>query len=189
MSRRRRRPASEGAIASVEGGAVTSERLLAAARREGHDASPLVLSLLAQSLPSTSDLARVYATSGGVPRLDSSFIKVSPKAARLIDAKILREHGCLPVAIMDGLCILAVMAGRAEDAVRVVRAALQRDVLPVVADPGTLREALSRLAAPPPGVRLGIMRRRESPTQSRFRSLVIGGEALDATRLADGEVR
>ena len=48
MSRRRRRAASEGAIASVEGGAVTSERLLAAARREGRDASPLVLSLLAQ---------------------------------------------------------------------------------------------------------------------------------------------
>ena len=186
---RRRRGASEGAIASVEGGAVTSERLLAAARREGRDASPLVRSLLAQSIPSAHDLARVYGASGGVARLDSSFIRISPKAARLIDPKVLREHGCLPVVIMDGLCILAVMEGQAEGAVRAVRAALQRDVLPVVAEPATLRDALSRLVAPPPGVRLGIVRRRESPTRSRFRSLVIGGEALDATGPVRGEAQ
>ena len=42
MSRRSRRIASEGALASVAGGAVTSDRLADAARREGHDQAPLV---------------------------------------------------------------------------------------------------------------------------------------------------
>ena len=97
-----RRPAPEGAVASVAGGAVTSEQLVEAARGDGCDGSPLIRSLLAQSLPSKSDLARVYGKSGGIPRLDASFLAVSPKAVRLIDPRILREHGCLPVEILDG---------------------------------------------------------------------------------------
>jgi hypothetical protein len=188
MKRRRRTPeASEGAIASVAGGAVTCERLVEAAHHEGRGGSPLIRSLLAQSLPSTQDLAKVYGTGGGVPRIDPSFVRVSPKAARLIDSVVLRRHCCLPVEILEDVCVLAVTEARARAAVSAVRSALRRDVLPVIADEHALSTALRNLAAAPPGVRLGVVRSRGSPTQSRFRNLVVGGEVLDALRLPPDE--
>jgi hypothetical protein len=185
MSRRSRRIASEGALASVAGGAVTSDRLADAARREGHDQAPLVRSLLAQTIPAESDLARVYAASGGIPRIDTSLLRVSPKAARLLDVRLLRERECLPLAIFDECCILAVNERGARRAVEAVRTALRRDVLPVLADPSALRRALDRLGVSPPGVRLGVVRRKESATQTRFRSLVVGTEERHAVPIEE----
>jgi len=171
-----------GAIAAVLGGAVTRERLLQAASGEGRGGSPLVASLLAQSLPSIEDLARAY-REGGVLRLDSSFLKPAPKAGRLLDVAVLRRERCLPVEILDDLVILAVDPARAASAVETVRRTLERDVLPVLADPEAIDRALARLQAPPLAIRQGALPRRDSPAHARFRDLVVEDATLDALPL------
>ncbi|MHC4732326.1 MAG: hypothetical protein ACYS6Z_17295, partial [Planctomycetota bacterium] len=90
-------------MAAILGGAVTRERLLRAATREGRAGLPLIRSLLAQSLPTTADLARAYREAGGVLRLDDSFLSVASKAARLLDAELLRRERCVPIEILEEL--------------------------------------------------------------------------------------
>jgi hypothetical protein len=167
-------------MAAVLGGAVTRERLLRAASQEGHAGSPLIHSLLAQSLPTTADLARTYREAGGVLRLDRSFLTAAPKAARLLDADLMRRERCVPVEILEDLCILAVDAPRAAQAVAAVRAVLRRDVLPVVADPETLDLVLAGLSPPPMGIRQGPLPRKDSSVHERFRDLVLDDGVLDA---------
>ena len=183
MSRVRRPAPSEGALASIVGGAVTSERLTEAVRREGRGGSPLIRSLLAQSLPKNADLARVYSEIGGVPRLDPSFLIPASGTARRLDAELLRANDCLPVAILDDLCVLAVAERGARRAVQAVRTALQRDVLPVLADEGAIRDALRNLGGPPRASRIGAIPPRVSPAQSRFRELALRRDTLDALAL------
>jgi len=180
------RPASEGAVASVAGGAVTRERLLHAARRAGRRGSHLIRSLLAQPLPSMQDLARAYGADGGVLRLDPSFLQISPKATRLLDVRLLRAQRCVPVEILDDVCVLAVESGKAEQAVRAVRAVLHRDVLPVLTDASALQEALNRLGDAPRAVTVGGVRPKDSPVHTRFRELVIEAEPLYALPLLEG---
>ena len=169
---------AEPAVAAVLGGAVTRERLKTAAAQEGHVATPLVRSLLAQSLPAIDDLARAYGS--GVLRIDESFLKLSQKAARLLDPALLRRECCVPVEILHNLCILAVTPGRAQGAVTAVRAALQRDVLPVLADLRAVENVLDGLEAAPKACRLGPLPRRDSPVHARFRQIVLSDEVLDA---------
>jgi hypothetical protein len=172
--------ASELARGAVAGGAVTRERLQAAAKRDGRDASALVRSLLAQSVPAIADLARAYDASGGILRIDPSLLSVSPQACRLLDAETMRRERCVPVEILDDLCVLAVQAGRIGPAVEAVRLALRRDVLPVLADDDAIDAALRGLRPPAGAVRLAAVPRVESPIHARFRTLVIEDEALDA---------
>ena len=178
------RPAPECAVASVAGGAVTRERLQHAARAVGRGGSRLIKSLLAQSLPSTEDLARAYGADGGVLRLDASFLQPSSRATRFLDAKLMREHRCVPVEILDDVCVLAVEAGSAARAVRAVRTILQRDVLPVITETSAMQEALHRLGDAPRAVTLGGLRPKDSPVHARFRELVIEAEPLEALPLA-----
>ena len=186
MSRRRRAQAPKGALASVAGGSVTSERLADAARREGRDGSPLVRSLLAQSLPSDADLARVYTAAGGIPRLDSSFLALAPGAVRLLDGELMRSLRCVPILIMDDLCVLAVGEHNAQEAVQKVRAALMRDVLPVLVDVQAAQSVLQCMSAPLRAVPGGGVRRRGSPVQSHFQRFVLGGESLDPLPVMEG---
>lgn len=176
-----RRPEPECAVAAVVGGAVTRERLFDCASREGFGASPLVQTLLAQSLPTISDLAQAYS----VIRLDSSFLTPSPKTARLLDVSMLRRERCVPVEILDEICVLAVQKGRVESAVRAVRASLRRDVLPVLADRHALDTALDAISGPPRGIRQGSALRRDSPVHSRFRTLVLEDTALNGLSLEE----
>ena len=168
------------ATAAVMGGAVTRERLAKAASDEGRAASPLVASLLAQSLPSINDLARAYREAGGVLRLDDSFLHAAPRTARLLDPALLRRERCLPVEILEDLVILAVDPARASQAVEAVREAIGRAVLPVVADPDAIDLALAGLSSPPAAIRYGPLPRRDSPAHSRFRNLVLEQAQLDA---------
>jgi len=174
------RPAGpEGATAAVLGGAVTRERVRAAAARDGRGGSPLVRSLLAQSLPSDADLARAF-SAGGPLRLDASLVEIAPLAMRLLDPRLLRRERCVPVEILDDLCVLAVEEGGAERAVQEVRAALRRDVLPVFAPADALARALERLSGSRAALRLGPARRHDSHIHARFRDLVLERTALDA---------
>ena len=188
MSARRRKSEPTAAMAAVLGGAVTRERLLGAASKEGHAGSPLIHSLLAQSLPSDVDLARAYREAGGVLRLDASFLAVAPKATRLLEAELLRRERCVPVAILADLCILAVDAPRAARAVAAVRAVLQRDVLPVIADAEAIDVVLAGLQPTTAAVRQGPLPRRDSSVHERFRNLVLEDSVLDALSVpgADG---
>ncbi len=189
MSRRRRTQAPKGALASVAGGAVTSERLARAAQREGRAGSPVVRSLLAQSLPCEADLARVYSAAGGIPRLDASFLTLAPGAVRWLDAQLLRTLRCVPIAIMEDLCVLAVSEHNALEAVRTVRAALKRDILPVLADSQAMQSVLQHMGAPPHAVSGGGVRRKTSPVQAHFQHFVLGGESLDPLPLPRVEGR
>jgi len=170
-----------GALAAVLGGAVTRERLQRAAAREGRSGTALVRTLLAQALPTIEDIARAYREVGGSLRLDPSFLRMAPRAARLLDPDLLRRERCVPVELFEDLCILAVDPSKAATAAEAVRAALSRDVLPVVADPDTIDRALAELPPLPPAMRHGALPRRDSPVHARFRELVIddaGAEAL-----------
>lgn len=172
---------SIGALAAVLGGAVTREQLQKAATREGRADAALVQTLLAQALPTIEDLARAYREVGGSLRLDPSFLRMTPRAARLLDPELLRRERCVPVELFEDLCILAVDASKAATAAEAVRAALSRDVLPVVADPEVIDQVLAELPPLPQALRHGALPRRDSPVHSRFRELVIednGAEAL-----------
>jgi hypothetical protein len=171
-----------GALAAVLGGAVTRERLQRAAAREGRTDVPLIHSLLAQPLPGVEDLARAYRELGGL-RLDPSFLRMTPRAARLLDPELLRRERCVPVELFDDLCILAVEPTRAASAAEAVRAALARDVLPVVADPGAIDAILAELPPLPRAVRHGPLPRRDSPVHARFRELVLEDQGTDAVPL------
>ena len=175
---------SVGALAAVLGGAVTRERLQKAAAREGRSGTALVQTLLAQALPTVEDLARAYRELGGSLRLDPSFLRMTPRAARLLDPELLRRERCVPVELFEDLCILAVDPSKAASAAEAVRAALSRDVLPVVADPDTIDQVLAELPPLPPAVRHGALPRRDSPVHARFRELVIEDSGADALPLS-----
>lgn len=170
-----------GALAAVLGGAVTREQLQRAASREGRSGAAIVQTLLAQALPTIEDLARAYREIGGNLRLDPSFLRMAPRAARLLDPELLRRERCVPVELFEDLCILAVDPSKAASAAEAVRDVLSRDVLPVMADPDLIDKVLADLPALPPAVRQGALPRRDSPVHARFRELVIedmGGEAV-----------
>ena len=186
MSRRHRAyRAPEGALASVAGGAVTRERLLRTAQREGRGGSPIIRRLCSGGIPGAGDLARAYAVRGGAVRIDAGQLTVSPKAARLIDPALCADLRCVPVEILEDLCVLAVEPGSAERAVRTVRAALQRDVVPVMATPTALDRVLVRLEESPCALRLGALRSKDSPVHARFRALVLEGEVRDALKIPE----
>ncbi|MHC4930681.1 MAG: GspE/PulE/PilB domain-containing protein [Planctomycetota bacterium] len=186
MSRRlRRQRAAEDGLASVAGGAVTSDRLLHAARLKGRDATPLIQSLVGRSLPSAADLARAFVPRGGMTRLEPELVIPCRRAAQLIGEELLRRERCVPLDLLGDICILAVEAGRAETAVRAVRGAIQRDVLPVIAKASDLDQALEQLPAAPLALSLGPLRRKDSRVHERFRTLVMEREALDAISLGE----
>jgi len=174
-------PPPDTSLAALRGGWVTRERLESAAARAGRIAAPLVEELLAgQAPPSFADLARACADLCPPLRLDPERVGLSPKAARIIGMELLRRERCVPVEILDDICVLAVVEGSAERAVRAVREALHRDVLPVYTDASAIDRALDVLVTPRRAVRRGPLRRRDSAIHARFREIVIEGEVLDA---------
>ncbi len=176
---------SEASLAAVIGGAVTREQLLRSARIEGRGGSPLVRSLLAQSLPAVHDLALAYGAAGTTLRLDGTLLQVSPHATRLIDIDLMRHERCVPVEILDDLCILAVSAGRAARAAAAIREALQRDVLPVVANSDEIDALLANLQPSPSAVPCGPIPRRDSPVHTRFRELVLEDALVNAVSMPE----
>jgi len=163
------------------GGWVTRERLKAAAARAGRTAAPLVEALLdKQAPPSFADLARHCAPAITALRIDAASVVLAPKAARILDMEMLRRVRGVPVAVLDDLCVLAVVEGRAQTAVRAVKAALHRDVLPVYADASAVDQALDTLVSPRKATRRGPLRSHDSPVHARFRELVLEVEVLDA---------
>ena len=175
-------------LAAVLGGAVTKERLQEAAARAAKDGSPLVQSLLAQSLPTREELARAYGPSG-LLRLDPSFLRLSPSATRLIEPTLLRQERCVPIEILDDLCVLAVTGPRAAEAVQAVREALGREVLPVLAEPEAIDLVLAALQPSPAALHEGPLPRRDSPVHARFREIVIEGRAFDPLPMTTDRVK
>jgi len=175
--RARVRPAC---LAAVVGGAVTRDELRAAAGRASHAGSALMRSLLAQPLPSLTELAEAYAIAGADLRLDASFLKLTPKAAGLIDPELLRRERCLPVEIVEDICVLAVESTRARAAVEAVRAVLRRRILPVLADAEAIDRALNELKSAPAAAFQGPLPRKDSPIHARFRDLVLDDAVVDA---------
>ena len=173
----------DGARAFLHGGWVTRERLEASAARSGRGAAPLLSELLKdQSPPSFANLAEACQQALVPLRLDSAHVVLNPRAARLLDRELLRRERCVPVELFDDVCVLAVLEGHAERAVQSVRAALSRDVVPVLADAAAIDRALDTLATPRRAVRRGPLRRKDSPIHARFRELVIEQDVLEPIR-------
>ncbi|MCZ6788154.1 MAG: hypothetical protein O7E54_13415 [Planctomycetota bacterium] len=186
MTRKRHSGGLDGALAAVAGGAVTGERLLEQARREGRDRSPLVRRLVDKGVPSAGQIARCFVQNGSPSRVDRSLLVVSPKASRFLDPERMRSLRCLPLEFLDDICIVAVEAGHAHKAVATLRTVLRRDIVPVLASPGDLDAALRTLPASmrahphlPP-------RRTDSPLHERFRSLVLEGDELHGLPIEEG---
>ncbi|MFQ5844930.1 MAG: hypothetical protein ACE5JG_08080 [Planctomycetota bacterium] len=179
MSRARRRcEASSGAVASVLGGAVSREQLAAAAAREGQDGSRLVRTLIRRYLPSRAELARVYACRNAPPRVGSRGLEPAPQTNRLLDCNLLRQARCVPLLLLDEVCVLAVESGREAEAVAAVHAALRRSVVPVLADGPAIEDAIRRVPAPAAAEPRPLHARGPSPTWGRFEAQVIRGAVL-----------
>jgi len=180
MSRRRRNDGMDGALAAVKGGGVTSERLLESARRSGRDRSRLVRRLVEKHVPSAADVARAYLQRGGVPQVDRAMLHFLPKSARLLDLALMRELRCVPLEVFDDVCILGVVQGHAERAVREVRSLLRRDLYPVLLTPEDVDALLNGLPGPERARSNQSAARTPSPVHERFRSLVLARDVLDA---------
>lgn len=182
----------EASLSAVVGGAVTRERLLAAAAREGRDGDPLVRTLVRRYLPSHRDIARAYESRGGLFHLGPARLRVCPRAADLLDPELLRRLRCVPIEILADLCLLAVEESHALDAVRAVKEALGRDVLPLAAARQAIDAALELLpprgpaAEPAPqGFEATPTRRPRARIPERFERLVVLAEPLHALRTAE----
>ena len=186
MTRKRRSGGLDGALAAVAGGAVTGERLLERARREGRDLSPLVRKLVDKGVPSADQIARCFVQKGSPPRVDRSLLVVSPMASRFLDPERMRRLRCVPLEFLDDICIVAVEAGHAAKAVATLRTALRRDIVPVLASPGDIDAALRTLPASMRALRHLPPRRADSPLHERFRSLVFEGEELYGIPIDEG---
>jgi hypothetical protein len=182
----------EASLSAVVGGAVTRERLLDAAAREGRDGDPLVRTLIQRYLPSRRDFARAYETRGGLFHLGPARLRTSPRAASLLDSDLLRRYRCVPVEILADLCLLAVEEAHALEAVRAVKEALGRDVLPLAAARSAIDEALALLPSrtleaerAPPGPEPASARRPRARIAYRFERLAVLGEPLHALRIGE----
>ncbi|MEE8105309.1 MAG: hypothetical protein V3T86_07225 [Planctomycetota bacterium] len=170
----------DGALAAVKGGGITSERLLDAARRAGRDRSRLVRRLVERHVPSSADLARAYLQHGGVPKIDRAMLRFVPKSARLLDLALMRELRCVPLEVFDDVCVLGVVKGYAERAVREVRPLLKRDLYPVLLTSEDVDALLNGLPGPERARPNQAAGRTPSPVHERFRSLVLARDVLDA---------
>lgn len=179
-------------LSAVVGGAVTRERLLDAAAREGRDGDPLVRTLAQRYLPSRRDFARAYESRGGLFHLGPARLRVCPRAAYLLDPELLRRLRCVPVEILADLCLLAVEESYALEAVRAVKEALGRDVLPLAAARQAIDAALALLPPrgpaaelAPAGIEASGARRPRARIPERFERLVVLAEPLHALRIAE----
>ena len=177
MIEARRIPPSEDGLAAVAGGAVTRDRLEAAATAGGATASGLVQSLLAQALPRVEDLARVFSAWGSALRLDRHDLVPAPEALDQLGVDWMRRNDCIPVELLDGIAVLAVVPGSMEAAVREACRALSRAVVPVPVAGDILERALCALAH-------GADRRA---VFFRFRELAIEARALEPIPLGGAE--
>jgi hypothetical protein len=135
----RTRPSEDG-LAAVAGGAVTRDRLQEASERGA--SHPLVRSLIAQGLPRAEDLARVFSAWGSALRLESRFLRPDRFAMQRVGLDWMEETRCLPVLLLDGVAIAAVVAGSMESAAAHARERLGCDVIPVPVAAHELSEAI-----------------------------------------------
>ncbi len=110
-ARERRSPEREraGRIGQVlvAWGKLTREQLRAALDLEKTDHGRLGEILLSKNLVSGEDLARAVAEATGFEYVSLSEGSVDPAAVDLVDEKVLRKHGALPLRIEGGRLVLA----------------------------------------------------------------------------------
>lgn len=91
------------------------------------------------------DLAKARATYGGLPFFELADYPVDPKAVSLIAPAICRRHNMLPVEVRDdGVLLVATSDPENIFALDDARAASHMRVLPVVAEPSDLSQAINR---------------------------------------------
>jgi hypothetical protein len=135
----RTRPSEDG-LAAVAGGAVTRDRLQAASNDGASHA--LVRSLIAQGLPRAEDLARVFSAWGSALRLEPRFLRPDRVALQRVGLEWMDEQRCLPVLLLDGVAVVAVVSGTMETAATCARERLGCDVIPVPVAAHELSEAI-----------------------------------------------
>jgi len=137
----RTRPSEDG-LAAVAGGAVTRDRLQAVSNGTPGGPPALVRSLIAQGLPRAEDLARVFSAWGSALRLEPRFLRPDRAALQRLGLDWMEQERCLPVLLLDGVAIVAVVAGSMESAAARVRERLDCDVIPVPVASHDLLEAI-----------------------------------------------
>jgi len=100
---------------------------------------------VAQGKLSELDLAKARAMHGGLPFIELADYPVDPKAVALLPPAICRRHTILPVIVRDdGVLLVATSDPENVFALDDARAASHMRVLPVVAEPSDLRQAINR---------------------------------------------
>ena len=91
----------------VHRGSLTQEQLRAALDLEKNDRRRLGEVLLSQNLVSGEELARAAAEATGFEYVSLSDVSVDPAAVSLLEEKVLRKHGALPLKVEGGRLVLA----------------------------------------------------------------------------------
>ena len=112
--------------------------------RRGADEEASIRELLESGTVTTAQVARARAQANGVDFVELVDYPVDRAAVTMVPAAVCRRHSVLPIAVRDGLLLLAMADPGDVFAIDDVRAALKIGVEPVLADRADLRAALDR---------------------------------------------
>jgi type IV pilus assembly protein PilB len=112
--------------------------------RRGADEEASIRELLDSGTVTPAQVARARAQANGVDFVELVDYPVDRAAVTMVPAAICRRHSVLPIAVRDGLLLLAMADPGDVFAIDDVRAALKIGVEPVLADRADLRAALDR---------------------------------------------
>ncbi|WP_209561724.1 GspE/PulE family protein [Frigoribacterium sp. PvP032] len=112
--------------------------------RRGADEEASIRELLESGTVTPAQVARARAQANGVDFVELVDYPVDRAAVTMVPAAVCRRHSVLPIAVRDGLLLLAMADPGDVFAIDDVRAALRIGVEPVLADRADLQAALDR---------------------------------------------
>ncbi|WP_371741017.1 GspE/PulE family protein [Frigoribacterium sp. CFBP 13729] len=112
--------------------------------RRGADEEASIRELLESGTVTSAQVARARAQANGVDFVELVDYPVDRAAVTMVPAAVCRRHSVLPIAVRDGLLLLAMADPGDVFAIDDVRAALRIGVEPVLADRADLQAALDR---------------------------------------------
>ena len=196
-AKERRSPERERARADrigqvlISWGKLTREQLRAALDLEKNDHGRLGEILLSKNLVSGEDLARALAEVMGFEYVSLSEGSVDPTAAGLVDEKVLRKHGALPLRVEGGRLDLATSDPTNVLALDDLKALVGYPIRPVVAAGESIRNLQDRVFGLGDDIH-EFLEADESlikPRAENASNVSLGDEGAPAVRLANSIIR
>ena len=153
-------------------GRITANQLEEARRRGRTDGRGVGGALVALGYVGAGDLARALSEGLGVELVEPTERDVEPGAAGLVNEKVLRRHGALPLRLEDGRLVVAMADPTNLYAFEDLAMLSGYPVTPVVAAEDRLRRVLDKVLAAGPGA-------AGEPAHEEHRRIAEGGGELE----------